>query len=975
MKSNRKNFKIWGSGDIVKKQENYDNQTSYNHIEALVGNDYQNHINVTRQVKNLHENEEMLYSFLNSLTAKTNQNNKILKSFEIGFEDFELGTTSIDFSSGENEEYKLTIDYNIGIEDVSGKYFTLDTNDPLTKYYAWYNLDGESLDPGQPHPEKTDVSVSFSSIASLLGKYFIVPDEGLNKAFYFTVDGSGDAPGGYSNSFEIAISSGNSSNTVATQMQTVLNSELVDYETVTRNGAILSFEKTTPGFITEHIEDGDTGFTFEITQEGVDQVDGTIGRTVVSILITSSDSKENVASATASAINSLTEYSSTSTLEEVTISYMDAQVNIPDMTLGTLTFFTLTKITEGSIGYKAYAVVKSGIVFTDNHIYLNKPSFRVAERQLIDIFKLSDYSSSGETVEIIRNDSGKFEGRVFKNNSSGNLQEYVFSNGGVGYDYGVQLIKAITLDVTLGDTLKAAIGENLEAIQIEPSFNLEEGTSLTRYVSIYEDDIQLLETDTGFTLWSFEYTLDRVGNIFAEDNRTDLRQYMKNYNVFEKDLFFNLPNGEDETAITNPYTDDTVDYSEVQNDNMMLTVLRKKEISPGVFLSDNAVFGYCNETIKNLENPNLENVPDTDDVFYLNKDLVIKIGADEFIRLSSVASTAASGFPIVDTYQNLKDISGNDGNLYFVSETNSFYRYSSEANGWIYTSDPYKNHHNNVLVKNGLDSEGDNKTFKFNSTSWKRDGGNISVYINGIFQAPNLDYTILDDKTIEFTSVLENPSESTVIVKVVEGGENYFPDRVNYVAGTPQGLYDGNLKRFQTNFPLIRDRIDVYKNGILLKESVYVDEFTSTDLTVTGSTTLTFTGQTWTIDEFVDYFIFVKSCVYPENVYEVRKIISNTADTITIETGFDRDVSLGDVFEIHNNYDHIINEGYDEVILFNDSVVGDYIEIRNRAAVVSNYKLMARGTVFPTNPVFGMEFYNIDESSWYKYNGDSWIEI
>lgn len=978
-----KTFKTWGSGDIIKTQENYQGNTDYDHIESLVANDYFDHISIKRSVRNVYENEKQLFHFLNELASHTKQDGRV---FENSLEHaLDISTFLVNDGSGANEETTIQINWPSEIADIQNKYFTISSDD--NEYYIWYDLtDGDrvSLDPGQAHAEASELTINFpnDNIAELQETYFTIPEDDVG--FWFDFDDSGSQPsfGGTppSEINEIDINSGMNENGVATAIETALGSSSINYA-ISVSGNIITLTYNNTGEIAP-LDTGDTGFDWEIISEGlfIDSYLDSEGITANGhpVSINTSDDESNVAIKTQTVIEAITEASDTifsvsQNASILTITYIENQKNIKNAFDGTTTF-NVDTIQEGNLGNRAFLTVKPGIAFYEN-LFVNRPTLRIAERQLADILNLKEYSSVNERAEISYDYSThKFSVSIYKQDGAGVLQSYDFNNGGAGYNSGVELTKAVKDDTNFQMLMTDSIHEKLETVQIEPTFVLEVGTNITKYLCLFENDLKLLDTPQGLELFEVNYDYDHTTGTFTENSRTDKRQYYKLHNVFDKDLYFNLPNEENVSGITNPLTDNTVDYSNINNENMFVSIFRSEPDGLGGFTNENAVFAYVNDDLDTLVPADQTEAPSaTNDVFYFNKDVIVKTGANTFHSIGSVAASAASGFPITDTFSTLPS-SATDGSLMFVRETNIFYRYSSEAGGWIYTSDPYKNHHNNVLVKAGTDSEGgDDKTFKFDSTTWRRDGGNISVYINGIFQVPNQDYTVISDKIIEFTSVLETPSESNVIVKVVEGGENYFPDRVNYISGTSQGLYDGSLTNFPTSFPLIKDRIDVFKNGILMKESTYIDTFALTANTTTM--TLTFTGQTWTVDEFQNNFIFVKSSANVANVYEVRKIVSNTADTITIDSVLPEQLSIDDEVEIYENYDYLINEGYDEVILFSESVAGDFIEIRNRAAIVSNYKLMAKGTIFPSYPVFGMEFYNTDESIWYKYNGDSWMEL
>ena len=64
-----KAIKLWGTGDLVKNQTTIpiDGSTVYDHIEALEGNDIDNHISIRRSVRNLVDNDEVLFKFMEAV--------------------------------------------------------------------------------------------------------------------------------------------------------------------------------------------------------------------------------------------------------------------------------------------------------------------------------------------------------------------------------------------------------------------------------------------------------------------------------------------------------------------------------------------------------------------------------------------------------------------------------------------------------------------------------------------------------------------------------------------------------------------------------------------------------------------------------------------------------------------------------------------------------------------------------------------
>lgn len=64
------------------------------------------------------------------------------------------------------------------------------------------------------------------------------------------------------------------------------------------------------------------------------------------------------------------------------------------------------------------------------------------------------------------------------------------------------------------------------------------------------------------------------------------------------------------------------------------------------------------------------------------------------------------------------------------------------------------------------------------------------------------------------------------------------------------------------------------------------------------ATTLVMTGATWTVDEHKGKYVFLK---FGSHTGQVRQIVSNTADTLTVDEAFSPVPAAGDVFRIEAN--------------------------------------------------------------------------
>ncbi len=82
----------------------------------------------------------------------------------------------------------------------------------------------------------------------------------------------------------------------------------------------------------------------------------------------------------------------------------------------------------------------------------------------------------------------------------------------------------------------------------------------------------------------------------------------------------------------------------------------------------------------------------------------------------------------------------------------------------------------------------------------------------------------------------------------------------------------------------------------------------------TGGTTTTIvqTGAGWTIDQWAGAYVFQD---YGTHIGEVRQVLSNTADTLTLETALDTAAAAGDVFYISALFPVIPNPAYETITL------------------------------------------------------------
>lgn len=82
----------------------------------------------------------------------------------------------------------------------------------------------------------------------------------------------------------------------------------------------------------------------------------------------------------------------------------------------------------------------------------------------------------------------------------------------------------------------------------------------------------------------------------------------------------------------------------------------------------------------------------------------------------------------------------------------------------------------------------------------------------------------------------------------------------------------------------------------------------------TGGTTTTIiqTGAAWTINQWAGAYVYQD---YGTHIGEVRQVLSNTADTLTLETALSTAAAAGDVFYISTQFPVIANPDYETITL------------------------------------------------------------
>lgn len=714
------------------------------------------------------------------------------------------------------------------------------------------------------------------------------------------------------------------------------------------------------------------------------------GRVGIKVDISSGDNAEDVAFALRDAVDANVNYNATipAISDEVII------VNtLPGTCVDTVdvdTTFTITTETQGANQYKYYTRLKPGIAYLNGVIVSVKPQTHITERILIKIFNLEDWAPGGENITInydYTND--EYNAVLKKKDTSDALQTYTFNNSGANYNTGIDLLQAIYDHPVFHNAMENAIGGDLTKILLEP---IAEITSTgVKFWSINNDGSIGFGASGDFDLWSFNVTTyDTATPDIVVGTPNDTRLFFQNFNDFKNNIYFNVPKTWSTDTTETLAADQTkqfdpasigVDWTEVTDGSSFITILRQHD---GLtYASGSASFGWAEGLINQYDPFGV--VPGTEsDKFFVNKDLLVQWGPNvgDWGKFSTIATAALTGINTVDTVNNLPiPPSGGDGSAYFVKDINQFYRYSSSIAGWIPVSDPHKQLWGTVGTMLGTQSTDapTNTIFQFSGLWWKTDGSNIQVFKNGLFQlmGSSYDYTITDHNTITLVNACLDTDKITV--RIAEGGEEWYPDRVNYVAGTASGAYTGDLSEFSVFFQLVQDRVDVFVNGALQKDSVFTDTMTET---VGGNTdriidnTKTFTTAN------IGNYILVKNVTLLDNEYEIRRVVSvPNSTTLVLDSVLPQNTTVGDTYSLYEDYDYFVDEYgesgsgsgvYDRIMFSNPQTAGSFIEIRDRATMVGSLDLNNKGTVFPSSPIFGYKFYRTDLDAWFTWNGTSW---
>jgi len=622
-----------------------------------------------------------------------------------------------------------------------------------------------------------------------------------------------------------------------------------------------------------------------------------------------------------------------------------------------------------------FSYLKSGNAFINDYTVMNFSNISSTNRQIEKILNLD--STLNEEVNITYDIvSDKLSCVISVLNSTTLLIE---EKNYLNYDNSITLLQAIYNDYP---TEFSVLNRDLSKLSLEPTMYLLNTTDTFYYKINTTGDIIVNNTPPTVDEITLQNIIYNVNHTATISSYTVIDYSIKNYNELKDNLFFNISDHPDfDSKNINDVLDYTTSIDNISGEDSFLVFLREG----GSAGTESGVFGFTNSEIQNIDK--YGSTISDNQVFYMNKDFVVRYGTNvqDIIKFSNLVANATSSTPTVDRYDELSSTpsNGTDGAVVFVRNLNELYRYSSSSQTWVNLSDRHKQFSGITSIKLATDFETgytDYTVYKFDTVTFKTSGANIDVFVNGLHMdkgsAPLGDYIILNDTTIIFNSPLDNdPSNTIITLKVIVGGENFYPEKRTYIIGHALDDYTGSLTDIKTNFHIMPNRTDVFLSGSILAESV-IDKNYGNDgmITVTSVTNpSTFTANTEDFTGTENYFIQFISTDNNLNVYEVRRIDSVSTDTITLDTPLPASLSINDTFLIAEDIDYFINEYKDIVTLSDPASTDEIIQIRDRAGLVSTYETIAGGSSLPTEGIFGQEYYV--DPYWYKWNGFEWQQM
>lgn len=357
-----------------------------------------------------------------------------------------------------------------------------------------------------------------------------------------------------------------------------------------------------------------------------------------------------------------------------------------------------------------YSRLAPGIAFNNGYIVVNKPAVHIAERQLAEIFSLEVDGS--ESVDIAYDYAGdSYSAVIVRKNVTGDSTTYTFNNSGAGHKCAVGLLEEIYNDGTFIAEFVAAVGTDLTKITLEPVAAVTDGN--TYYWNIQNDGTIVLEASAAAgdsELGLANFTVGVSDNIVGASSVSDNRVFVQNVNDFTNTVNLNVPSSWGDSDTRNLAT---APFDQVTNQDITINMLLQRET-----LDDKVTFGWRGDTISGLTSS--EDGGDTykNEVFYLNKDLIVKYDKNLIDRGDCESDTPPMIFG--ETSPNgYNEIFAKSGDT-FYGDTNSFKFTKDVASGSGSVVSLDDQHTNSTTDMHGLVT---GNTYTFSAWIWIPSGG------------------------------------------------------------------------------------------------------------------------------------------------------------------------------------------------------------------------------------------------------------
>lgn len=219
---------------------------------------------------------------------------------------------------GYKENYDVTC--NGTGADLDSKYWLLqgiDGTGSTTDYYAWYDVDNNSNDPGLDYAEITDITINTDGAGSE-GNYFTIssPTDTFYVWYYIAATPTPDPnPNPAWTGIQVTILAADTIDQVATKTATAIDAN-ADFSCPAPGAATITITNTANGSA-NNATAGTSGFTVSIQTQGQTAVAALSGKTGIEIDIASGDTSNQVADKSSTAINAEIEFTASYTAGNV----------------------------------------------------------------------------------------------------------------------------------------------------------------------------------------------------------------------------------------------------------------------------------------------------------------------------------------------------------------------------------------------------------------------------------------------------------------------------------------------------------------------------------------------------------------------------------------------------------------------------------------------------------------------------------